>query len=77
MTLTLHFEIPVIGDVVIKTNSAHGSYDLLLVNGENLTEDGDVVEMVREAIGHERFITAMFEASEAKDRTYRQQREAV
>lgn len=62
MKLRLFFTLPLIGDVEIHTNSDHGSYDKLIVNRQDLTEDGDVCEMVREAIPQEKYVFAMFEA---------------
>lgn len=68
MTLKLEFkDVPGIGHVEIVTNSNHGSYDELYVNGETFTEDGEVIEMVRSAIPHDAYLFAMYEAQYGKE----------
>ena len=72
MKLRLYFTLPLIGDVEIHTNSDHGSYDRLIINRQDLTEDGDACEMVREAIPQETYIWAMFVAQYENQGVFRQ-----
>lgn len=76
MKLVLHFSLPRIGDVTIETNSEHGSYDRLVINGEDLTEDGEAVLMVTQAIDQKLWIFSMFTAQYEGHGIYRQSESA-
>ena len=76
MKLTLNFSLPLIGLVKIVTNSETGTYDKLFVNGEDLTENGDVEMMVAEAIGQERYIMSMYSAQYETNGVFKQQESA-
>jgi hypothetical protein len=76
MKLRLHFELPLIGDVEIHTDSGHGSYDKLIINRQDLTEDGDACEMVREAITQEQYLWALYCAQYEGQGIFRQKASA-